>query len=233
MKILLDSGVTRYIFTLFFINILFAFLTALLGIIFFVFFLISFCTLFGVGYFFRTEERIINENSIVSPTDGLIKEIVFLEKLPDIITNNEQYQKYHSILMVSNLNNLYFKYTPCDGKIEDIQIFLPRHIPKNSNFVHKNYRTYLSIHIIKDFNKKSSNKNKEKQESVFLIFELLCADEYHNLYNLYINKGDIVTKGQMLLCAHFYSLTYLLVPGNYDLKIHQNQSLFSRETAIT
>lgn len=221
MIIFLNSGLMKYITTLSVLTVLFAFLINIIGIIGFIFFAICFCLIGAIFYFFRSEERIIKEGLYVSPTDGRVNNISKIDILPDIIDNNSKYNNYTVINMTSNLNNIYFKYSPCDGTIINIKTFFPGSIGKASNFIHTKHKNHLVMTIMN-----------EKKENVFLIFELLFLDKNHNLYTLYVENGTKIKKGDMLLCAHFYSKIFLYIPQNKPLKIQSGQSLLYKETVI-
>lgn len=221
MKILLDSGIMSYINILFFITLGCAFFTSIIGFVFFIFFLISFLSMYFVFYCFRLEDRIINHSSIVSCSDGKITEIRNFENLPDIINNHDKYHNYQGINIYSGINNIYFKHSPCDGVIEDIQFYEPRSINKNSNFPHKKHHSYVVFTIV--------NK---KQEKIFLIIEYLFIDQKKKSHNLYVNIKDEINKGDLLICTHFFSNIWLLIPSEYKIKVCKNQSLLYNETSI-
>jgi hypothetical protein len=164
--------------------------------------------------------RIIKEGKYVSPTDGRVVAIEEVNNLPDIIENHKKYTNYLSITIVSHINNVYFKYAPCDGIIDEIVIFNPKAIDKNSNFLHKIHRTYISLHLL--------TENKEK---IFIVVEVLFADKNYDLYTLYVEKGIKFKKGDVLLCVHFYSKLFLYIP-HQPLQIQLNQSLFYHETLL-
>lgn len=232
MKLLLNSGILRYINILFGASLFFAFFSVFIGFICFILFLICFISLYLVGYFFRTEDRILNESFIVSPTDGKVLDIQIIQTLPDILnyTNTKPYQL---ILIESGFNRIYFKYSPVDGIVEDIFVFTPRSINKNSNFAHKNYRTYVCFKILiyNQINKKNTKKDKEY---IFIVNEVLFAERNYNLYYLYVNKGEIVNKGDLLICNHFYSILWLYIPQleKLEVKLKKRQSLFYKETSL-
>ena len=220
MKILLDSGVMRYINILFFLSLLFALFASILGFVFFIFFTITFLSIYGTVYLFRYEDRIISNGELVSPADGNIIHISNLEILPDIITNYKNYNHYTCLIIQSSFNNIYFKHAPCGGVIKDIKILAPKSIDKKSNFLHKSYKQYIIIEIL-------TNNN----ENIFLIIEAIFADENYNCYYLYVEKDMEVIKGQILICVHFYSKLFFLFPTS-PLKVQNNQSLLYKEISI-
>jgi len=220
MKILLNSGVMTYINLLFFLSLLFSLFASILGFIFFIFFTITFLCIYGTVYLFRYEDRIINNGDLVSPSDGNVINIINMEILPDIITNYKDYNNYTCVVIKSSFNNTYFKHAPCGGVIQEIKILPPKTIDKKSNFTHSSYKTYIIIEILNN-----------KKENVFLIMEVIFADQNHNCYYLYVEKDMEVVKGQLLICLHFYSKLFLLFPTQV-LQVQNNQSLLYKETCI-
>ena len=225
--LLLNSGILQYFLFLFFLNIIFGVVTAMIGFIGFIFLFISLIALFGIGYLFGYEKRITHEDFYVSPTDGKIINIQNnMEKLPDIIENSNSYNNlsdYSFLTIESNINHNFFKTSPCDGTIENITIIPPKTINKNSNFIHKSHKVYITIHM-------SFEKDKEKK-NLFLIFEILYLDKDYDLYKLYVEKNQKIQKGEILICVHFYSKIYMYIPTNL-IKNSVNQSLFYSETSI-
>lgn len=210
----------RYVNILFFVTFVFALLTVILGFISFIFFAISFISLYVIMYFFRAEDRITHRAPVVSPSDGRITSITSHKLLPDILPNYKSYKDYICVSIVSNFNNIYFKYAPCDGVIEDIKVLNPHTINKHSNFTHKPHRTYVVFHIL----------HLEKTH-VFLVVEVLFADRNYDLYTLYVQKGSKVKKGDMLICAHLYSKVLVFLPS-HDINVQMGQSLFHNETPL-
>lgn len=224
--LLLDSGILQYFIFLFCLNLVFGIVTAIIGFIGFIFLLISLILFCSIGFLFRYEKRLTNDNFYVSPTDG---KIIYtqdnIKDFPDIIENYNLYnsQTYSLVKIKSNVQNTYFKISPCDGIIEDIQIIPPRTIGKNSNFSYKSHRFYIIINI-------AVNENNIKK-NVFLLFEILYLDKDYDLYKLYVEKNQKVIKGDILICTHFYSIINIYLPVN-SIKNSVNQSLFYGETSI-
>lgn len=227
MKILLDSGVVKYMNVFFLLSLFFAFLSSLVGFIFFGFFMISLSALYLLGYLFRTDERILSNGSIVSPTDGKVVSIQVVNELPDIInTANINYHgSYNMIVINSSLNNTYYKFSPADCVVESINIFFPKMINKNSNFIHKNYRTYISFKL------RLINPAKTEIDYIMMIVEVLFADKNYNVYNLYVKEGETLKKGDLMICAHFYSNTWIYLKQQ-EINVQKGQSLFYKETNI-
>jgi hypothetical protein len=225
--LLLDSGILQYFFFLFFLNIIFGLITAMIGFIGFIFLLISLIILVGVGYLFGYEKRITHEDFYVSPADGKIININNnIEKLPDIIENSAVYNNltpYSFLTIESNIQNNFFKTSPCDGVIENITIIPPKTINKNSNFVHKTHKVYIILNI--------TFEEENKKKNLFLIFEVLYLDKDYDLYKIYVEKNQKIQKGDILICVHFYSKIYMYIPTN-AIKNSLNQSLFYSETSI-
>ena len=224
--LLLDSGILQYFILLFILNLIFGIITAMIGFVGFVFLLISLVLLVSIGYLFRYEKRINHENFYVSPADGKITKIQDNVHLPDIIENSNFYTKnqaYSHLIIESPIQNNFFKTSPCDGVIEDIKIIPPRTINRNSNFIHKNHRSYILINI--GFEKDGEKKN------LFLIFEIYYLDKDYDLYKLYIEKNQKVEKGDLLICVHFATIIHVYLPVN-SIKNSPNQSLFYNETSI-
>lgn len=224
--LLFDSGIMKYFILLFFISLIFGLITAMIGFIGFIFLLISLILIISVGYLFRYEKRITHESFYVSPTDGKIIHIENnIKSLPDIIENNNIYMEnpYSLLIISSDIQNIFFKTSPCDGIIEDINIINPKTINKHSNFTHKSYRSYIIINI--------KIKKNNKYKNIFLIFEILYLDKENNLYKLYVNKNQKIQKGDLLICLHFYSKIYMYLPVS-SIKNLLNQSLFYSETSI-
>lgn len=229
MKILLNSGVVKYINIFFFLSLFFAFLSVLVGFIFFGFFVVSFSSLYLIGYLFRTEDRVLNKNLMVSPTDGKVTSIHMEKELPDFINKqNITYKGNYTVITIrSFFNDTYYKYAPADCYIEQLNIFPPQTISKHSNFKHKNYRTYISFKL----RLKGSDTNGENFKYVIIVMEILFADKNYDIYNLYVKVGDELNKGDMLVCSHFYSMLWIYLEEQ-ELNIQKGQSLFYKETSL-
>jgi hypothetical protein len=222
--LLLDSGISQYLIFLFFLNLVFGIVTAIIGFIGFIFLFVSLFLILSIGYLFRYEKRLASESFYVSPTDGKIIYVNNnLPNLPDIINKSFYEKSPYSLLMIkSDIQNTFFKISPCDGVIEDIIIMPPRTI-KNSNFVHKSHKTHILINIAID-------KDNEKK-NLFLVFEVLYLDKDYDLYKLYVEKNQKISKNDVLICVHFYSIIYMYIPSDF-IKNSVNQSLFYTETSL-
>lgn len=220
MQILFNSGVIGYVNILFFSTVLFAFLTALAGFTCFIFFILSLLGIYFIVFLFRKEDRVIASGEILSPSDGYVKSIEENIKIPKFI-EEENENLFHSIKIFSNLLQVYFKFSPCDGKIEDIKIFLPGTIKNFYDFPINKYRSYVIIKI------------KTKNNSfIYFLFEILFIDKNYDLYYIYVKKNEEIKKGDLLICIHFHSFLYMFIPNDKKILIKKKSSLLYSETII-
>lgn len=176
----------------------------------FIFTLLAFFTL----WFFRDPERFLEsqDNQFLSAADG---KICFIgEEYPPKETDINEKMKKVSIFM--NVFNVHVNRSPINGRIEKI-------IYKNGKFFN------ASLNKASEHNERNSIIIKNDVEKIIVVqIAGLIARRIVN----FISENDNMNKGDRIGLIRFGSRVDIYLPLNYQIKVNQNDIVFSGKTII-
>ncbi len=176
----------------------------------FIFTLLAFFTL----WFFRDPERFVEsqDNQFLSAADG---KICFIgEEYPPKETDINEKMKKVSIFM--NVFNVHINRSPINGRIEKI-------IYKNGKFFN------ASLNKASEHNERNSIIIKNDVEKIIVVqIAGLIARRIVN----FISENDNMNKGDRIGLIRFGSRVDIYLPLNYQIKVNQNDIVFSGKTII-
>ena len=179
-------------------------------ILFFIFILLSFFTL----WFFRDPERFVEsqDNQFLSAADG---KICFIgEEYPPKETDINEKMKKVSIFM--NIFNVHINRSPINGLIEKITY-------KNGKFFN------ASLDKASEHNERNSIIIKNNDEKIIVV---QIAGLIARRILSFISENDIMTKGERIGLIRFGSRVDIYLPLNYQIKVHQNDIVAAGKTII-
>lgn len=178
----------------------------------FIFFVLGWCV-----YFFRDPNRTItkNENSIVSPADGIIHSIS-RQTLPEEIRGGDQ-NTYTKISIFLNIFNVHIQRIPIAGTIKSLSYHPGRYF--NAALDKASDENERCVSLIE-------SKNNDKI-AVVQIAGLIARRIVNDL-----QVGDIVKCGQKFGLIKFGSRVDIYLPAKLKLKVELGQHMIGGETIL-